>query len=157
MEIYSSPTVDPHESRQAAASRMEDCSDVVDLPVVIMQLDEGCYRGPSISKSARRVIAIEARKSYILNFFSAVLWQRPLVPADASSVHKVQSLTLQLLLGDAIHFQAACSIYVSFSRVKELGHLALLRPLTWDDIEKHWQKITMITCHFEYLRSRTGQ
>lgn len=70
MEINSSPTVDPHESRQAAASRMVDCSDFVHLPVVILQLDEGCYRGPSFSKSARRVIAIEARKSYILNSYT---------------------------------------------------------------------------------------
>lgn len=123
MEVFSLCTVDPHESRQAAASRMADRSDVLDLPVVILQLDKGCYRGPSISQRAPRVIAIEDRTSYIVKPFSAVLWQLPLVPAHASTVHRVQSLTRPVIVMDAIRFRAACSVrrFVAGSRTATSG------------------------------------
>lgn len=73
MEIFGSSTVVPHESLQAAASRMAERPDVVDLPVIILQLDEGSYRGPSISRTAPRVIAVEARKFFMVKPFSATL------------------------------------------------------------------------------------
>lgn len=152
LEIFSSTTVDPRASRPAAASRMAENPDLVDLPVVILQLDEGSYRGPSISQRAPWVIAIEARKLFIVKPFSEVLWQLPLVPAHASTVHKVQSLTLPVIVVDAIRFRAACSVYVALSRVQELGHLALARPLTWNDIEKHKREIDMISNHMERFR-----
>lgn len=154
MEIFSSSTVDPHESRPAAASRMAVDSDAVDLPVIILQLDEGSYRGPSISRTAPRVIAVEARKYFIVKPFSATLWQLPLVPAHASTVHKVQSLTLPKILVDATRFRAACSVYVSMSRVRELRHMALVKPLTWSDIDKHKLEINMISSHMVTLRNK---
>jgi len=70
------------------------------MPVINSQLDEGCYRGPSISSSAPRVIAIEARKLYIMAPVSATIYKLPLVPAHASTVHKTQSLTIPQVLGD---------------------------------------------------------
>lgn len=101
------------------------------------------------------MIAIEARKFYIVKPYSAVLWQLPLVPAHASTVHKVQSLTLPGIVMDAIRFRAACSVYVALSRVQELRHLALVRPLTWNDIEKHKREIDMISNHMEHFRNRS--
>lgn len=97
MEVFSSSTVEPHESCQVAASRMADCSDVVDISIFILQFNEGCNRGPSISQRAPRVIAIEARNYYIVKPFSAVLWQLPLVPAHASTVQNYNLSLCQLL------------------------------------------------------------
>ena len=65
LDIVCASTVDPHETRQAAATGMSHEQCEVDMPVVILQLDEECSRGPSISTSAPRVIAVEARKFYI--------------------------------------------------------------------------------------------
>lgn len=156
MEIASSSTADPHESRQTAAFRMAECSDVVDLPIVSLQLDEESDRGPSMSRTASRVIAVEPRKFFIVKPFSATLWHLPLVPAHASTVHKVQSLTLPKVLVDVSRFQAACFVYVSLSRVKEIRNMALVMPLTWSDIDKYKREINMILSHMVTLRTKTN-
>ena len=152
LHIFSAASVQPHETRQTAATRMSHEQCEVDMPVVILQLDEGCYRGPSISSSAPPVIAVEARKFYIMAPVSATIWQLPLVPAHASTVHKTQSLTIPQILVDGTRFRAAPSWYVSFSRVKELCHLAVSHPLTWRDPEKHREEIRMIFRHVKTFR-----
>ena len=44
LDIFCASPVDPRETRQAAATRMSHEQCEVDMPIVIMQLDEGCYR-----------------------------------------------------------------------------------------------------------------
>jgi len=134
LDILSTATVDPHETRQAAATRMSHEQCEVDMPVILLQLDEGCYRGPSVSSSARRVIAVEAREFYTMAPVLATIWKLPLVPAHDSIVHKMQLLTIPRILVDGKRFLAAPSWYVSFSQVKEQSHLALAHPLTWRDL-----------------------
>lgn len=116
--------------------------DAVDLPVVVVQLNEGSYRGPSISSSVPRVIAIEERKHYILELGPATLWQLPLVPANASIVHKTQSFPRQRTVIVGMRFRAARSWYVPLSRVKDPAHDVLVQPITWSDIGNHKRELT---------------
>jgi len=104
LDIFCASNVDQHETRQAAATRMSHEQCEVDMPIVFLQLDEGCYRGPSISTSAPRVIGVEEIKFYIMAPVSATIWQLPLVPAHASTVHKTQSLTIPLIVFDGARF-----------------------------------------------------
>ena len=157
LEMFCASTVDPHETRQAAATRMSHEKCAVDMPIVILQLDEGCCRAPSISTSAPQVIAVEARKYYIMAPVSATTQQLSLVPSHASTVHKAQSLTIPLFVVDGARFRAAPSWYVSLSRVQELSHLALAHPLTWRDIEKHREEIRMISRHVETFREKIAR
>lgn len=154
MDIFRSTTVDPHESRLVAPSRVAESSAIVHLPVIVLQFGKGSYCGPSISKKIPRMIAIDARMVYSVKLYPAILWQLPRNPTHASNVHKGQSLTLPKIAVDAVHFGAQCSLYVSSSRVEEMRHLALVRLITWGDIEKHAREMNNISSHMTKLRAK---
>ncbi len=58
-----------------------------------------------------------------------VLWQFPIAPAYATSVHKIQGMTLsKIVVGNLSNFWSTQQLYVALSRVKNAGSIQFLRP-----------------------------
>jgi len=130
VKMYAPESVDPHETTAEAVDRMSSPSALVDMLVVLVQLDEHCYRGLSVLAGLPRVIAISAICKRIQAPFTATIHQLPLVQANAFTVHKTQALTLKSVAIVGSNFCAPASWYVALSRVRSLEDITLLSPLT---------------------------
>ena len=58
-----------------------------------------------------------------------ILWQFPIAPAYATSVHKIQGMTLsKIVVGNLSNFWSTQQLYVALSRVKNADSILFLRP-----------------------------
>jgi len=152
--LYAHESIDPHETAAEADDRMSSPNALVDMPIVLVQLDEHCYRGPSVLADVPRVISISAIRKRIQAPFPATIHQLPLVQANAFTVHKTQALTLKSVAIDGSKFCAPASWYVALSRVRSLEDITLLSPLTRYGIERSKRFTTDVGAHIEEFKKR---
>jgi hypothetical protein len=111
-------------------------------PIVFVQFDAQYFSdsAPSWSSTLRRVVPIiykQARYSIKVSYNNRLIpvtrWQLPLTVAYATTIHKVQGLTISKLsteLTDPFVKASPCLAYVAISRVRKLADLYLQKPLT---------------------------
>jgi len=154
VKMYAPESVDPHETAAEAVDRMSSPNTLVDITIVLVQLDELCYRGPSVLADVPRAIAISAIRKRIQAPFPATIHQLPLVQANAFSVHETQALTLKSVAIDRSIFCAPVSWYVALSRVRSLENITLLLPVTRSGIERSKRFTTDVGAHIEEFKKR---
>jgi len=77
--------------------------------------------------------------------------QIPLALAWATTIHKIQGLTLPSVIVDCTRFFGAGMEYVALSRVKELQHLSLTAPLQVGNFKKANQTRAKLKAEMERL------
>ena len=118
----------------------------IGMPVMTILNSEGLYangtRGiiTKIKKNSitikdinGKVINIHRKKIYALNNEEAYIYQFPIVPAYAMTIHKAQGLTLNRIILNPKTFVTG-QAYVALSRVRCLKNIILTRKLREDDI-----------------------
>lgn len=118
----------------------------IGMPVMTILNSEGLYangtRGiiTKIKKNSitikdinGKVINIHRKKIYALNNEEAYIYQFPIVPAYAMTIHKAQRLTLNRIILNPKTFVTG-QAYVALSRVRCLKNIILTRKLREDDI-----------------------
>ena len=75
------------------------------------------------------------------------LWQFPIVSSYATSVHKVQGMTIDsIVVGDIRNFWCSQQLYVALSRVKSINDIKFLQPddrplgFTLEDLREQGKK-----------------
>ena len=158
--ILGGQTCDPHESKEEGSKRMAAAIDENapphDMPIVLVQMDSSCYRGPSLSSVTPGVVAISAVRKRIKLPAAAVVYQLPLVQANAFTVHKTQALTMNRFIIDASKFFAPASWYVALSRVRSIEDVSLVHPISSGEFTSRSQveSISDISDHLAAFRIR---
>jgi len=158
--IFGGQTCDPHESKEEASKRMaapiDENAPPHDMPIVLVQMDSSCYRGPSLSSVTPGVVAISAVRKRIKLPAAAVVYQLPSVQANAFTVHKTQALTMNRIIIDASKFLAPASWYVALSRVRSIEDVSLVHPISRSDFTSRSQveSFSDISDHLAAFRIR---
>ena len=122
------------------------------LPVVLVQIDEGFYEGPSFPSTTPRVAQITYVKSNFL-VHKSVYVTRKMLPLElnyAMTIYKVQGLTLDRLIFDLTSTNNATEIYVALSRVRKRSTLRTCgERLTFADIDKFWASKDVLALELE--------
>jgi len=131
---FGGQTCDPPESKEEASKRMaaliNENAPPHDMPIVLVQMDSCCYRGPPLSSVTPGVVAISAVRRRIKLPAAAVVYQLPLVPANAFTVHKSQALTMNRIITDASKIFAPTLWSVALSRVRSIEDVSLVHPIS---------------------------
>jgi len=122
------------------------------LPIVLVKFDRQFYKESSCIEGSEGVVPITAFDEYI-EFEGKRYCRRqiPLALAWATTIHKIQGLTLPSVIVDCTRFFGAGMEYVALSRVKELQHLSLTAPLQVGNFKKANQTRAKLKAEMERL------